>query len=284
MSLGYRPKIWSAGRIASVSLVKPAEISQRFIGVLLVAISLGYLLLFVPRGWVPHDEGMIGQSAERVLRGDMPHVDYEEPYTGGLTWLYAGVFRVAGVDLLNLRWLLFAGASLAQILIYAILRRYLSPPAAGLGQALSLVWSFPNYFAGLPSWWILICALGCLWAFIRFLETGRLPFAAVAGLSAGLAIVVKQTGLYLLVALIMSLLYEGGLAGHRQSATSRMARAFCIAVAVATLLLALAILHSRLAPAELLYLLLPIAACSLFLVISSVKTPSSGLGELSPRC
>jgi hypothetical protein len=84
----------------------------------MIALSLAYLVPFVPRGWIPHDEGMLGQSAERLLRGDMPHVDYQETYTGGLTWLYAAVFRFGRIDLLTLRWTLFAGAALAQVVTY----------------------------------------------------------------------------------------------------------------------------------------------------------------------
>jgi hypothetical protein len=66
----------------------------------LVGLSIAYLWLFVSRGWIPHDEGMIGQSAERVLIGEVPHVDYEEPYTGGLAWTHALAFRLAGIDLI----------------------------------------------------------------------------------------------------------------------------------------------------------------------------------------
>src|ERR1700736_2416884 len=106
--------------------------SSRPIGVLLLGLSLIYLAFFVPRGWVPHDEGMLGQSAERVVLGGVPHVDYEETYTGGLTLMHAAIFRLAGVDLLYLRWLLFAGASLALVVMYSLLRDYLSPISAAL--------------------------------------------------------------------------------------------------------------------------------------------------------
>jgi hypothetical protein len=231
--------------------------SSRPIGVLLLGLSLIYLAFFVPRGWVPHDEGMLGQSAERVVLGGVPHVDYEETYTGGLTLMHAAIFRLVGVDLLYLRWLLFAGASLALVVMYSLLRDYLSPISAALAAWVGLAWSFPNFFAGMPSWWILICGLCCLWGFARYVETERLTYAAVAGLSAGMAILVKQTGLYLLVALVISLLYEGG---------QGVPRAVRVSAAIASGALALAILSSRLALAEMLYLLLPIAACSRVLV------------------
>lgn len=227
--------------------------SSRWIGALLLALALMYLALFVPRGWIPHDEGTLGQAAERVLRGEIPHVDYQDTYTGGLSWMYAMVFRFAGIDLLYLRWLLFAGASLAMVAMYAVVRRYLTPIPAALTTWVGLTWSFPNYFAGLPSWWLLVCALCCLWAFIRYVETERIAYIALAGLIAGLSILFKQTGVYLVVALVISLLYERG-TGPR--------RFLRMAAGLASLALVLAIMRSQFAMAEMLYLLLPIAACA----------------------
>ena len=226
----------------------------------LLALSLVYLWFFVPRGWIPHDEGMLGQSAERVLAGGLPHIDYEEPYTGGLTWVHAAVFKLVGIDLLYLRWLLFAGAVAAQMLTYFILRRYLEPVGAAIGAWVALGWSFPNYFAALPSWWLLVCALACTWSFVRYVDTGRPIDAAVAGLAAGMSILVKQTGLYVLMALVMALVYAPG--GERGSEQPwRRERVPAVAVAVAGIVLAFWILRARLSISDLLYLLLPIGAC-----------------------
>jgi len=226
----------------------------------LLALSLVYLWFFVPRGWIPHDEGMLGQSAERVLAGGLPHIDYEEPYTGGLTWMHAAVFKLAGIDLLYLRWLLFAGAVAAQVLTYLILRRYVEPVSAAAGAWVALGWSFPNYFAALPSWWLLVCALACTWSFVRYVDTGRPIDAAVAGLAAGMSILVKQTGLYVLMALVMALVYAPGRErGSEQP--RRRERVPAVAVAVAGIVLAFWILRARLSISDLLYLLLPIGAC-----------------------
>jgi hypothetical protein len=239
----------------------------------LVGLSIVYLALFVPRGWIPHDEGMIGQSAERVLRGEIPHVDYEEPYTGGLAWMHALVFKVAGIDLIYPRWLLFAGAALAQVLVYLILRRYLEPIAAALGAWLALGWSFPNYFAALPSWWLLIFALAGLWACVRFVETGWLRYAAAAGLAAGLSILTKQTGLYVLVAVVMTLLYNGN-GEKRETAVWWPGRLICAGVAAGALGLAFMILAARLTLSDLIYLFLPILACSRVLLLTDGRRSS----------
>jgi hypothetical protein len=171
------------------------------------------------------------------------------------------VFRLAGIDLLYPRRLLFAAAVLAQLLVYAILRRYLNPVGAAAGSWLALGWGFPNYFAAVPSWWLLVCALVCAWAFLRFVETGLLRYAAIAGLAAGISILIKQTGLYVLVALAMALLYGGG-NDERATDVWWPGRIVCAGVAIAAVGVAVVIMSARLALADLVYLLLPIAACS----------------------
>jgi hypothetical protein len=234
----------------------------------LVGLSIAYLGLFVSRGWIPHDEGMIGQSAERVLIGEVPHVDYEEPYTGGLAWTHALAFRLAGIDLIYPRWLLFAGVALAQVLVYLILRRFLQPIGAAIGAWLALGWSYPNYFAALPSWWLLIFALVCVWAFVRHVETGLLRYAVGAGLAAGVSILVKQTGVYLLVALMMALLFGGG---ARDARAWWPGRIVCATVAVGADGLALLVLSARLALPDLVYLFLPILACGRLLLAADAR-------------
>jgi hypothetical protein len=213
---------------------------------------------------------MLGQTAEWVLEGGLPHVDYQEPYTGGLTWLYAGIFKVAGVDLINVRWVLFAAASVALIVVYATVRRFLSPTGSVLATWVALVWSFPNYFAGLPSWWVLICALGCVWALFRHVETGHIHYAALAGLLAGFAIVVKQTGVYLLIAVAMSLLAGASEPAGSTRAAGNLDRLTRFAVCVCALAFATVIMKTRLGLSEVAYLLVPIASSSLALVSAQV--------------
>jgi hypothetical protein len=259
--------------------MRAAAARDQLIAVALVTLAIGYLWLFVPRNWIPHDEGMLGQSAERVLNGDIPHVDYEEPYTGGLTWLHAAVFKLAGIDLLYPRWLLFAGAVLAQLLTYALIRRFLEPIAAVTATLVALVWSFPNYFAALPSWWLLICALACIWAFVRYVETGRPLYAVWSGAAAGCAILIKQTGLYVLMALVMAFVY-GYVAQRDTRLNTRAARFLATAVAISGMAVALGILRSRLSLSDLLYLFLPIAACCRLLISASAHDEPAHPQEL----
>ena len=250
-----------------------ASRGERIIGVLMVLAALGYLSYFVPRGWVPHDEGMIGQSAEQVLYGAIPHVDYQEAYTGGLSWLYAGLFKFAGIDLVYVRWLLFAAVSCAAFLMYAIFSRYVRPAGAALAVWVAVVWSFPNYFAGLPSWWLVICALAGFWAFIRYVETNRWRYLAGAALAAGLALVVKQTGLYVIVALVLAILYNGGMTQQRSSPGARVEQLARWGAAALSMALAALVLGPRLFRPEFVYLFCPIVACALVLLFPFEAQP-----------
>ena len=49
----------------------------------------------------------VALGAERFLSGEMPHRDYDEAYSGGLTLLHAIAFRIFGTNLVSLRLVLF---------------------------------------------------------------------------------------------------------------------------------------------------------------------------------
>lgn len=244
--------------------------------VALLAAGLAYLWTFVAKGWVPFDEGQLGQSAVYVLNGALPHVDYQESYTGGLSYLYGLLFALTGVELLHIRWLLFAGAAWCLTLVYLICRRYVPAIGAALATWVALVWSFPNYFAGLPSWWLLICAMTSLWALLCYSETGRWRFLVVAGMSAGLAFAIKQTGAYLIVAVALTVTFVGasGATGQSVWLTRLMA---CAAVGLSALLV-----RDRLMAAEGVYLVLPLASLAVVMWSAPARAASLSLASTIP--
>src|SRR5690242_1372797 len=78
--------------------VPRASLRWWIILILVWCIGGGYAGTHLKRGWVPHDEGAFAQSADRVLRGELPHRDYTEIYTGGLAYLHAFAFKYLGED------------------------------------------------------------------------------------------------------------------------------------------------------------------------------------------
>ena len=262
--------------------MKKWELHAPATGIVLLLTAAIYLLPFVDRGWIPHDEGTIAGDALRLLQGELPHVGFQDPYTGGMTWFYAWLFRIFGVDLLTIRWALYAGALLAAATWYRIALTFGPPlPAAGVA-ATCLLWAFPNYFAGLPSWWVLIFASVAVLALIRFSTTchGRWVFAA--GILLGIGCTFKQTGLYLVAAGWLAIAYADGCRRDRAPSASRPTAGLILRLLAAAAILGglalLAFLHSS---ARLwLLVMLPIVAATLFVVIDDWRL--GGKGAVAP--
>src|SRR5438128_1338236 len=171
-------------------------------------LSSAYIARFVDRGWIPHDEGLLAQSAERVLQGEVPHRDFDELYSGGLSYLHALAFEALGTRLISLRYVLLFFFLLFVPALYSLASKVASPLVAGLVTLLGVAWSVPNYFAGLPSWYNLFFATFGTLALFRHLETDRPFWLFLARIFGGLSFLVKVVGLYYIAAAILFLLFR----------------------------------------------------------------------------
>lgn len=226
-------------------------------------IALLYMGHYLKRGWVPHDEGTFAQSAERVLQGELPHRDFDDGYTGGLTFLNALAFRVLGANLATLRIVLFAVFAIWVPCLFYVASRFVSDLIAGLITFLCVAWSVVNYPAAVPSWFNLFFAVFGIAALLRYLEVGSHRWLFVAGLCGGLSIVVKITGLYFVAAALLFFIFrEQNLASKDEGTSSRahwVYRTF-VGIGLAIFLGSLARLVNKIQGAEgLLYFVLPSA-------------------------
>jgi hypothetical protein len=226
--------------------IEPARLSgrrDRLVLAIVWLLAALYTGACLKRGWVPSDAGMFGQTAERVLHGQVPFHDFIEPYSGGLTYLNALAFRLLGVNLLSIRiplFILFLGWL---PVFYWLARRFAEPLAAGLATLLAVAWSLPNYTEAMPSWYNLFFATFGAAALLRYIETRRQRWLWIAGLCGGLSIVVKITGLYFIAAgLLFFAFREQSLVRQTAAAPPKRAwlyRAFltvCLALFIAVLL------------------------------------------------
>ncbi|HEX6536783.1 MAG TPA: glycosyltransferase family 39 protein [Gemmatimonadaceae bacterium] len=181
---------------------------RRIVLALVWVVCVAYAGLRLRRGWVPHDEGALAQSAARVLAGELPHRDFAEIYTGGLSYLNAAVFHLLGARLVVLRlplYLLFACTVPA---MFALAARFLSPWGAALVTVLAVTWSFPNYSAAMPSWYNLFFAMLGTAALARHVERPRAGWLIAAGVCGGVSILAKITGLYYVAGVLLFLVYR----------------------------------------------------------------------------
>lgn len=210
-------------------------------------LSVGYAALELKRGWIPHDDGAFAQSAERVLNGELPHRDFDDTYTGGLALANALAFRVFGVNLASLRFLLFGFFVLWIPAVFYIASRFAGAYAAAGLTLLAAAWSIPNYSAAVPSWYNLFFAVFGTASLLRYIETRARRWLFVAGLCAGLSIVVKIIGLYFVAAVILFLAFREQNSGSNQVSGLRIwnrvysaglvVGAFAGALALATVIL-----------------------------------------------
>ena len=176
--------------------------------VVLLAVWAGsgvYVGTRLTRGWVPHDEGTLGQSADRVASGQLPHRDYDEIYTGGLAYVDALAFRAFGENLASPRIVLFLVFLLWVPAVFYLASRFLGPWGSGGVTLLAVSWSLPNYAAAMPSWFNLFFATFGAAALMRFAETDRKKWLFAAGFSAGLSCLVKIIGIYFIAGSLLAL-------------------------------------------------------------------------------
>ena len=221
-----------------------------------------YVGLRVDSGWVPADDGSLAQSALRVLQGELPHRDFVEGYTGGLSVIHALAFRVLGVNLMSLRICVFLFCLAWIPAVYYIALRFTSALAAGLITLLAVSWSFPNYPAAMPSWYNLFFATFGAAALLRFLEVRTRRWLVVAGLCGGVSILIKVIGAYYIAGalLFVAFLEQGDGKQGGAEKNSGGYRAFSVAALLAFLGTLIYLLHARLSWVEFYHFVLPSAA------------------------
>jgi hypothetical protein len=186
----------------------PLQQRGRLVFLLVWLVSAAYVFPFRLRGWIPPDDGVLAQSAERVLNGEIPHRDFSDIYTGGLSYWNALAFRLFGIRLSSLRLMLFLSFLAFVPAVFAVASRFGSPLRSGLITLLAVAWSVPNHFVAIPSWYNLFLAAWGVLALLRHVETGQSRWLFLAGLLAGISCLFKVIGTHFIAASLLFLAYR----------------------------------------------------------------------------
>ena len=237
--------------------------------------------------WIPHDEGLLGQSAHRVLNGELPHHDFQEAYTGGLSYLHAVSMSAFGVSLYSIRLVLFITALLTIPAWYLIAACFLTPIAAAATSLVCLVWSFPNYLAALPTWYTLALASWTLFALLKYGDSLSWKWLAIAGLLCGISICIKIVGLYPLAATMLCIIYRqlNYQSGQESTAVeaSKSTKLLVAAIGLTLVGLVALLIKHHLGINECLIFFLPVAITSI-LLIHEEGTAAVDVRVFTARC
>jgi hypothetical protein len=259
-----------------VGTTSPARWSALIL-LLVWLISGVYMGMNLNRGWQPHDEGTLGQIAERVLNGEMPHRDFDDPYTGGLGYIDAFLFRLFGINLFWLRLFLFAFFLAWVPAVYEITRKFLKPWAAGGVTLVAVAWSVPNYPAAMPSWFNLFFATFGILAIGRYISRPAVHWLVVAGLCGGFSFLIKSVGLYYIAGGLLFFVYREQSFSRSQDAPPRKTPLYlaflllCLFVFVCALI---KLVFAIAGPPEYLHFVFPGLAIALWLAIRERVPPT----------
>ena len=155
------------------------------------------------RGWIPHDDGALAQSAERVLNGQLPHRDFVEIYTGGLSYLNAFAFRLFGVNLGSLRLMMFLFFLAWIPAVFFVAKEIVPDWLAGGLTLLVVAWSVPNYTVPMPSWYNLFFATFGVAALFCYVKRPSVLWLFTAGVCGGISFLFKSVGLYYVAGVLL---------------------------------------------------------------------------------
>ena len=255
--------------------------SHRWMQVTVLSIAAIYLFMLSDRGWIPHDDGLLSQSAQRVLEGELPHIDFDDAYTGGQAMLHAMAFKLLGTNLYSIRILLYVSTLFFLWATYLLSVRVAPPWIAALVTLLAMSWSIPNYFAGLPSWYNLILAVLGIWTFVKYDESEKSYWLASAGALGGISFLFKLSGLFYVAAGILFLVYREQETAKRSDVSKRPALFLtftCLSLTVFVAALVM-VIRKRLTVMDTLHFVLPGVAISLFLVANEWRLGASFQSE-----
>ena len=232
---------------------------------------------------------MLGQSAVRVLTGELPHRDFQDMYSGGLSYWHALALTLFGIHLLAPRVLLLVSFAGFVAVSYALARRFAPPRPAAAVVLVGTVWGMPNYPAAMPTWYNLFLAALALWCVFRFLDTDQRRWLVAAGAACGASIAIKIVGLYTLAAILIGLVLveaeprDAPPDASRSDAGARAYAALVVGGLAAYFALVLALIRAHLDPASLVHFAVPSLALVSVVAwrVVHAPVPASGRGTAS---
>ena len=274
----------SEPEIAVVAAAQRRVVRLMVLGAVL-AIAAIYVGAHIGGGWVPADDGILSQSALRVMHGQLPHRDFAEIYTGGLSVIHALAFRVFGVSLLSLRICAFLFFLAWIPAVYYVALRFTAAVPAGLVTLVAVAWSFPNYPAAMPSWYNLFFATFGAAALLRYLDVRKARWLFLAGVCGGVSILIKVIGAYYIAGalLFLAFLEQSDRQCHQESARPGKRAVLYSVFSISALLLFLAtviyVFHARLGSGELYHFVLPAAMLVALILLGERNVGAVATGE-----
>jgi len=199
---------------------------------ILCAVGANSLLLwfFHDRFWYAPDEGNYAHVAQRLLNGEILHLQIQDIHPGYINFVNAAAFRIFGLDLLSLRYPLvfmaFTQAILVFIMFYRSGRRRLAAVAAVAINALGIV----NFLNPTSNWYSLFLVVVITCALVWIPRESRIRIFVI-GFLVGLLVLFRQlSGVVVCMGVVSCLLLEAQSANKPNQSHRTIAARILIAI------------------------------------------------------
>lgn len=193
---------------AARTIIRPGT-PERAIPLLIFIFCFAYLYVIRHYSTLEPDEGIVLRGAERILAGQIPYRDFFTFYTPGAFYLVAGLFRAFGDSFAVARISLATSGAICSVVTYALARRVCSREIALFAAVLATTAGTAFRFLVLHNLYSTLSCCLCLYAALRFAETGKRVWAFATGTLASFTFLIEQSkggGLFIGLALGFALL------------------------------------------------------------------------------
>lgn len=169
--------------------------------------SLAYLAILRGYGFQLEDEGTLLMQLDRVLRGQVPYVDFHTGYTPAFFYGGAEILRLLGRSVLGVRSVLMLVNAASATALYVLGRRMVGSWMAALPPLLwlALVPTYPGDFAAFnipyPTWPATLAWLVIVFCVLRWERTDEPVMLAITGTAVAVLLAVRpNSGAFALAA------------------------------------------------------------------------------------
>src|SRR6185369_7128536 len=175
--------------------------------VFLVA-GFAYLSVFRRAESIPTAVGANLVPAERVLKGEVPYLDFYKIQAPGILLINAALFKFWGTSWITAATGVLIFKILTITLMFLIARRVCSLKAAVASTTLVLLWLAPGGpFRPAPIQYEMLFVMAAIYFVLRWVDSRGIVQLFAAGIAVGMIAIFKQNvGVYAALALMISIL------------------------------------------------------------------------------
>jgi len=223
------------------------------------------------KGWGPQDAGTLGNAANGVLEGGLPHVDFKDVYPGLQAYFHGAFFALfrSSIWTLRIAWLVVVGLTAGSL--YFVVRDVTSRAVGALAAFGAVSVAFVFYPVSMPTWWNVMFAAASLAMIQRGFKLERPVYMAVAGLLTGVSLLVKPTAVLVAIPSFLWVLSR---------TKPRPAGSLEVSATVGAVVIGWVVSRS-LSPSSVLLVLIPVLTCIVWIWVSRAPREASIRGSLS---